>query len=479
MRLASNECRQTLLKYSSVRESHSQGFPNLGGRRAVDEFTMPETPQSWAMRLVKIEALFRYLAVSFAWLSLVGGFPVQLSVMVSILWLGCLAAAQVLAGEVVTVEEVDGGSRERAMLGSWTNERLIVDGDARREIPLDDVVSILFDRKPAAISGGESLVLLANGDRLAARPTAISDDVLIVSWKRGASQNDLKLSLETVAAVVFELPSATTDRQRLFADLQTLPPGDDLLLLANGDRTQGEFEKLDGAFVELKGANGPLKVDRSRVRAIRFNPELTSAPKVGGRRLVISFVDGSRLTATNAELQAGELKLTTPAKQSLTLPLASVVSCHVYGSRVIPLTDREPTEVSFVPYLSARWPLVKNANVLHGPLSLRGIEYDAGLGMHSRMSVTYPLSGNEREFRATVGLDDCANGAGSVRFAIELDGKRTWTSDEITGRSAPLNVPPVAVRGAKRLTLIVDFGQKADVSDYADWCDPLLIIEPK
>jgi len=428
---------------------------------------------------VKVEALFRFLVVNVVWLFLMGAFPVQIALILTVLWFGCLGAAQVLAGEVVTVVEAEGGAGQRVMLGAWTSERLTIEGDARRELPLDEVVSLQFDRKPVVFPGGESLVLLANGDRLVARPTAISDDVLTATWKRGASQSDLKLPLETVAALVFDLPAAKTDRQRLLADLQTLPPGGDIVLLVNGDRTQGEFEKLDGAFVELKGTAGPLKLDRSRVRAIRFNPELTSALKVEGRRLAISLVDGSRLTATSAELRGSELKLTTPTKQALTLPLASIVSCHVYGSRVIPLADREPTEVSFVPYLAARWPLIENANVLHGPLSLRGTEYVSGLGMHSRMSVTYALSGGEREFRATVGLDDCANGAGSVRFAIELDGKRTWTSDELTGRSAPLDIPPVAVRGAKRLTLLVDFGQKADVSDYADWCDAVLITEPK
>lgn len=397
-------------------------------------------------------------------------------VMLTVLWFGCLGAARVLAGEVVTVVEADGASRQRVMLGAWTNERLTVEGDPRGELPLDAVASLHFDRQPVAFLGGESLVLLANGDRLVARPTAVSDDVLTALWKRGATQGDVKLPLETVAAVVFDLPAAKVDRQRLFADLRTLPPGDDIVLLANGDRTQGEFEKLDGAFVELKGTTGPLKLDRSRVRAIRFNPELTSVPKFEGRRLVVSLIDGSRFSATSAEWQGSDLRLTTP---TLTVPLASVVSCHFYGSRVISLADREPTEVSFVPYLAARWPLVKNANVLHGPLSLRGTEYGAGLGMHSRMSVTYALAPNDSEFRATVGVDDCANGAGSVRFAVELDGRRTWTSGEITGRSAPLDIPSVAVRGAKRLTLVIDFGQQADVSDYADWCDAVLIVEPK
>ena len=400
-------------------------------------------------------------------------------VVLTLLWFGCLGAAQAMAGEVVSVVETAGAGSSRMTLIDWASERLTLEGESRREVPLDEVVSLHFNRKATAFSGGESLVLLANGDRWVARSTAITDDVLAVTWKTGAVQHDLKLPLETVAAVVLDLPAAKADRQRLFADLQTLPPGDDIVLLANGDRTQGEFEQLDGAFVTLKQATGSLKLDRSRVRAIRFNPALTSASKTEGRRSVIALVNGSRVTVTGVELKESELKLTTPSKQVLTLPLAAIVSCHVYGSRVVSLADREPVEVSFTPYLAARWPLVKNANVLHGPLSLRGTEYGAGLGMHSRMSATYALMPHDSEFRAIVGIDDSAYGAGSVRFAMELDGKLVWTSDEITGRSVPLVIPSLVVRGAKRLTLLVDFGQHADVADYANWCEAVLIADPK
>jgi hypothetical protein len=68
---------------------------------------------------------------------------------------------------------------------------------------------------------------------------------------------------------------------------------------------------------------------------------------------------------------------------------------------------------------------------------------------------------------------------GSVRFVVIVDDRRAWTSDEITGQIAPIEIPPVPLRGAKSLTLFVDFGQMADVSDYANWCDATLIIDPK
>ena len=75
----------------------------------------------------------------------------------------------------------------------------------------------------------------------------------------------------------------------------------------------------------------------------------------------------------------------------------------------------------------------------------------------------------------SVGIDDAASGAGSVRFGIELDGQRKWDSQEVTGRSARLDVPPVNLAGARKLTLIVDFGANADIADYANWCDAVIV----
>ena len=93
------------------------------------------------------------------------------------------------------------------------------------------------------------------------------------------------------------------------------------------------------------------------------------------------------------------------------------------------------------------------------------------------MAVTYDLRGDERAFLSTIGIDDAANGAGSVIFAIDVNGRRVWTSSEITGKSPAISVPEVTLRGSKTMTLLVDFGQFADVSDYADWCDAVFLLE--
>lgn len=389
--------------------------------------------------------------------------------------LACHLTRQADAAEVVTLTDTSGQTIADVALNEWSADRIVVDGP--REHALDSLVGIAFGRQSSPLAGGDPLVILANGDRLVMRPVGVFEDVLTATWSKIAGRPPVKLPLETVAAIIFNLPAARDDRQRLYADLKTIPIKEDVVLLANGDRLQGDFERLDGTFVQLKSASGQLKLDRSRVLAIRMNPELVTASRSQGRRQVLSLRDGSRLTASQIEFSGRDLKCQAFSKLEFQVPIAECVSCKIYGTRVIPLTDREPIEFKFVPYLSNTWPLVKNANVLRGPLELRGAEYGTGLGVHSRSVVTYALQPTDREFRATVGIDDAANGAGSVRFAVELDGKRAWDSPEVNGRTPAIAIPPVKLTGAKSLTLIVDFGAEADIADYADWCEATILVD--
>jgi hypothetical protein len=379
------------------------------------------------------------------------------------------------AGETVTVTDV-AGVKSTGTLKTWSPGKLLITSPSH-EFFEHEIRSITFERPLNKVAHGSSMVWLSNGDRISARAVAVANDSLAVTWPVLGDVAMLAIPLEKVTAVIFEMPATVPQRLRLLADLETLPPGSDAILLTNGDRSLGELEQLDAAFLVLKTATSSLKLDRSRILAIRLNPELTNVKRSSGRRTVLTLIDGSRVTSTNADLTDESLILKSPGLGTVTIPLSTVVSCHRFGDRVIPITDYEPEKVEFTPYLSTSWRLVQNANVQHGPLMLRGNEFITGLGTHSRMAITYKLLGNEREFQGLVGIDDIANGAGSAVFAIELDGRRVWTSPELTGKSAAASVPKTDLRDAKRLTLLVDFGQFADVSDYADWCDAVLITD--
>jgi NPCBM/NEW2 domain len=381
------------------------------------------------------------------------------------------------ADESVTVTDLS-GTKISGNLRSWSVEQVVIESPAERKFRPADVRSIKFDAEPLKGNRDEPTVWLSNGDRINARSVGVGNDLLTVSWPVLGEAVITKIPLEEVIAMILEWPATSTDRLRLITDFETLPGGSDLVVLKNGDRLLGEVDRVDAAFVELKVAGKPLKFDRSRVRAIRLNPELVTVKRPTAQRAILSLTDGSRLTVTQIEFSAAVLRFKSSGLGNVVLPVSAAVSCHLFGNRLIPITDYEPVNVEYTPYFSAKWPLIRNANVQRGPLMLRDTEFVTGLGMHSRTAVTYDLRGIEREFQATVGIDDAAKGAGSVIFAVELDGRRIWTSPELTGKSPATTIGKIDLRGVKQLTLLVDFGELADVSDYADWCDAVLIVDP-
>jgi hypothetical protein len=162
-----------------------------------------------------------------------------------------LLAMQAAAAEVVTVTDASGKTTADATLTAWSAEQVVVLSEAAVTLPLDDLLSMTFHHEGLPLAGGDPLVILANGDRLVVRPVGVFEDVLTATWFKIASKSALKLPLENVAAIIFDLPAAADDRQRLFADLQTMPSGEDVVLLANGDRVKGEFERLDGASTPI------------------------------------------------------------------------------------------------------------------------------------------------------------------------------------------------------------------------------------
>ena len=381
------------------------------------------------------------------------------------------------AAEMVTVTTIS-GEQSIGSLKSWTEGRLVVTSTEDRAFSRSELQSVAFDRSNLTVSQSGPSVWLTNGDRLSARSVSVEKDRLSMAWPIQSDSDLSPIALEDVAAMVFEWPQTLPERLRLITDLETLPPGSDVIMLSNGDRSLGEFQRLDAAFVELGVGGKTVKLDRSRVRAIRLDPELATVTRPSGRRTVLTLIDGSQITVSDIEARNDTAQLKSSLLGNLSLPMASLIACHMFGDRLVPISDYEPIEVKFTPYLSRQWEPVRNANILHGPLTLQGKEYVTGLGMHSQMSVTYELKGHEREFRTLVGIDDVANGLGSVTFAVELDGRRLWSSSEMTGKSSAKSTGPLSLQGGKKLTLTVEFGEFADVADYANWCDAFLILEP-
>ncbi|MCO6456585.1 MAG: NPCBM/NEW2 domain-containing protein [Pirellulaceae bacterium] len=108
------------------------------------------------------------------------------------------------------------------------------------------------------------------------------------------------------------------------------------------------------------------------------------------------------------------------------------------------------------------------------PLTLGGVTYAKGLGVHAASEIQLALGGNYQRFLADVGVDDEVGAAGSVRFQVWADGQLRLESRLLRGSDAAERLA-VDVLDVERLTLRVTDGGDDPGFDHADWADARLI----
>jgi Domain of unknown function (DUF4347)/NPCBM/NEW2 domain/Glucose / Sorbosone dehydrogenase/FG-GAP-like repeat/Calx-beta domain len=110
-------------------------------------------------------------------------------------------------------------------------------------------------------------------------------------------------------------------------------------------------------------------------------------------------------------------------------------------------------------------------------LTLNGITYNKGLGVHAGSDTTYALSGNYTRFISDIGVDDEVGGNGSVIFQVFADGVNIYDSGLITGSTATKTVN-VDVTAKQNLRLVVTDSGNGNGYDHADWANARLTSEP-
>jgi hypothetical protein len=110
-----------------------------------------------------------------------------------------------------------------------------------------------------------------------------------------------------------------------------------------------------------------------------------------------------------------------------------------------------------------------------GTLTLNGVTYAKGVGVHANSQITYNLGGTYNSFFAYVGVDDEVGRNGSVVFQILADGVVLFDSGVMTGLSET-RLANVDVTGRQTLTLIVNDGGNGSGFDHANWADAQLVV---
>lgn len=363
-------------------------------------------------------------------------------------------------------------------LDSWTLEQLTVSADQQRSIAMDDIADVRFPLAKRRHQSSDWIVL-GTGDRFPVTVTKCSDDLLTAGWARFPRRPALIFPLENVAAIIRQLPPAPAIQRDWLGSLQRLPPGQDVVRLVVGDDLTGEFTGWENGLVGWQSTLGALQLDLQRLRWIRFDPELIAQPKLPDVFWNVSLTDGTRFTAMECRpLPDLTVEWKLPIGDPLTIPRHEIETMTRWSPRRRQLSGRDPIETQLTPYLEGQRTITNDRCIAQSPLSLRGREFTTGVSMQSRAAVTYRVEPGDSLFRATIGIDDASEGSGSARFAVRVDNRVVWESEELTGRSPAVRLPSISLDGAKTLMLFVDFGEYGDAGDLADWCDASIWTKP-
>ena len=341
-------------------------------------------------------------------------------------------------------------------------------GQRSRTLPAAELVRW---GSPAEVRQGP-LVMLADGGIVAAEVIEADKETLSID-------SDLfglvKLPLESLAGIVFQSPSDRQARDALLDQVAKAAGETDRIIFANGDQLTGRIDAVKGGTLKLQADVGPASVEIARVKVLIFNPALRRRTATQGLLAIVGFRDASRLVVRRMEVDrqsvsldlAGGVKLRSDRPQDLVL-------LEPRGGRVVYLSDLKPFAYKQTPFLDLPWALQVDHNVTGGMLRAGGKPYLKGLGLHGAARLTYLLERPYRRFQAELAIDDATNGQGSVRFRVLLDGREKLATTIIRGRMPPLPVS-LDLTGVKQLDLIVDFADRADEMDHADWLAARLI----
>jgi len=347
-------------------------------------------------------------------------------------------------------------------------------------------------------------IVLSDGSVLQVEDWRFDGDHVVVPESPTGIWRPTRWPRSAVRGLIFQWPGAAIERDRLVARLLSASSRHDEVWLEGGDRLQGSLQMSPPADADaapgtpaddanqnrwsVRTRAGDIPVARENIVALALpgNREEPTQPS----NTVVAWLatrDGSCLRVTSLSLRddlvelelAGGLRLACDAA-TLWNELRFVQPQH---DRLKYVSDLEPLGYKHLPFLSQSWDWSRDRCVAGGLLRSGGAVYRKGLGMHSSSRLAYELGEGYEWFCAELAIDQQAGRRGSVLFRVYTDaGDGQWRaiyeSPVVRGGAAPLPVR-IDLRGARRMALIVDFADRGDELDYADWLDARLIPAAK
>lgn len=340
-----------------------------------------------------------------------------------------------------------------------------------------------------------SWVVLHDGSVLVAELLRIEAEAVVMA---GRLWPETRLPRSEVRAIVLRPPFNSLKRDRLMFRVLSGERKKDLLLLEHGDELRGRVPDVvkpePGAFHPetinwpVQDAVEPVKLSLRKVTAILFAADQAESSNRPAAQWV-GLRDGSRLVAVQVEQArdslrfelAGGIEITTDVVGiSGSNPFEAVSCLQPMGAHVKYLSNIKPVGYKHIPFLSTRWPYQEDRSVGGGRLRSEGTLWLKGLGMHSSSRVAYEVPEPYGALHAELCVDERAGGHGSVVFRVYLQNsqgnwRKAHESDVVRGGQSPVPMR-VELDNAVRVALIVDFADRADQWDHANWLNARFVV---
>jgi len=376
--------------------------------------------------------------------------------------LAWLSAASIILADngAVTIETKDGTIHSGQTFRCDAAQFVMVSSGAEHAISVDNVVRVVYaDRKPNSNPG--LFVQLSNGDRLSAKSITIADEKVRINSP--LKKHEFNLNLEWLSSI------SRGDR------VGEAARGGDQVWIQGGDVVTGELQELSADSVHLNSKLGKISFNVEQVQRIAFDPELQLKSPVLTTGWDVTLRDGSQLSCAKIESEKEELKLHWSPVGKRSVQISDVLRLDRRSTDFIriQLADAETrVERSFFgePFESRM-----NEQSAGGFLKLKSVPFRYGIGTIAHSKLTFPIPKSANRFRVQCGLADPKAPNGSAVASIEIDGTQVWEESLLRGAESTISIDLAPNPNAEKLTLIVDFGDKADVQSFVNWCEPLFI----
>jgi len=317
----------------------------------------------------------------------------------------------------------------------------------------------------APATPGDYTLYMTDGDRLTGLPVSLGNDS--IKW-HSAVLGDIDIAVGRLLG--FGKGNAIPD---------TLEESrkEDAVKFANGDSAAGLITSLTPDGIALQSASGTPTLPLANIAAVLF----ASSPNAPHpqRLFRLRLPNNESITVTSITLDANTAAISIDGKTTLNAPAGSICGIEQLNGPVTWLTSLHPIENIYRPFFKENFPARFDRTVAEGkPIHEKYPAFHHGIGCHSYSRLTYELDGSQQAFRSQFAVDTDSQLANvNVRIYLDYVDEKSTPAFEEKGIQAGAihSAVTVPLKGAKTISLEVDYGKNFATEGRFIWLDPALL----